>query len=53
MAALGIGEEHKSELTVNLTSKKERKNEPSNKFMVNLRENLQEKFPVLILNYQQ
>ncbi|MDT3741348.1 MAG: efflux RND transporter permease subunit [Candidatus Kapabacteria bacterium] len=45
MAALGIGEEHKSELTVNLTSKKERKNEPSNKFMVNLRENLQEKFP--------
>ena len=45
MAALGIGEEHKSELTVNLTSKKERKNEPSNKFMVNLRENLQENFP--------
>jgi hydrophobic/amphiphilic exporter-1 (mainly G- bacteria), HAE1 family len=45
MAALGIGEEHKSELTVNLTNKKERKNEPSNKFMVNLRENLQENFP--------
>lgn len=44
MAALGIGEEHKSELTVSLTSKKERKNEPSDNFMVRLREELQEKF---------
>lgn len=45
MAALGIGEEHKSELTVSLIPKKERNNEPSDNFMVGLREELQAKFP--------
>ncbi len=45
MASLGIGEEHKSELTVSLIPKKERNNEPSDNFMVQLREELQAKYP--------
>ncbi len=45
MGSLGIGEENKSELTVNLVSKQERNNEPTDKFMVRLKYELQSKFP--------